>query len=299
MVADQSTLADYGLERLCDGPDQGWFRSVEPARGVELFEAWFAGHAYDKHRHDTYAVGVTETGVQAFDYRGASVRATAGNVVAIYPDEVHDGHAGTEQGFGYRMIYLEPAKISEAVGSITGERNALPFIRDTVSTNAKLAAAIRDGFRHHHEPLAVDSLVLQLAEGLVAGGSGVARINPGRRLDLVALDRARQFLDAETARVVRSSELETITGLRRYDLARQFRSLYGTSPYRYSLMRRLDSARRRIGANRPLAELALDSGFADQAHFTRMFKAAYGMSPARYRLLKVGNFTTRATEQRK
>ena len=24
MVADQSTLADYGLERLCDGPDQGF-----------------------------------------------------------------------------------------------------------------------------------------------------------------------------------------------------------------------------------------------------------------------------------
>jgi AraC-like DNA-binding protein len=100
------------------------------------------------------------------------------------------------------------------------------------------------------------------------------------------LERARQFLDAEKLRVVRSAELEAVTGLTRYDLARQFRLMYGTSPYRYLLMRRLDDARRLIARHRPLAEVALEAGFADQAHFTRMFKAAFGLTPARYRALR-------------
>ena len=88
-------------------------------------------------------------------------------------------------------------------------------------------------------------------------------------------------------RVVRSEELEAETGLTRYDLARQFRLWCGTSPYRYLLMRRLDDARRLIEQSRPLSDVALDAGFADQAHFTRTFKAAFGLTPARYRTLRV------------
>jgi AraC-like DNA-binding protein len=60
----------------------------------------------------------------------------------------------------------------------------------------------------------------------------------------------------------------------------------GTSPYRYLLMRRLDFARQQIARRRPLGEVALDAGFADQAHFSRMFKAAFGLTPARYRALR-------------
>jgi AraC-like DNA-binding protein len=81
---------------------------------------------------------------------------------------------------------------------------------------------------------------------------------------------------------VRSAELEAVTGLSRYELARQFRALYGTSPNRYALMRRLDFARNQLRGEKRLVETALTAGFADQAHFTRMFRSAYGMTPGRY-----------------
>src|SRR5207245_6627080 len=108
-----------------------------------------------------------------------------------------------------------------------------------------------------------------------------------RRVDAAVIERARQFLDAERTRVVHSTELEAITGLTRYDLARQFRLMFGTSPHRYLLMRRLDLARRLMHGARPLADVAGEAGFADQAHFTRVFKTAFGLTPARYRALRV------------
>jgi len=101
------------------------------------------------------------------------------------------------------------------------------------------------------------------------------------RLDHLAVDRAKQLLDNATQRLVHSSELERASGLSRFELSRQFKSMVGTSPYRYSVMRRLEWARRRIGTQ-PMAQVALEAAFADQAHFTRAFKAAFGMPPGRY-----------------
>ena len=281
------TLRDAGgagLERSCRAPRSDWLRARTLGDGVELLEAWFAGHGYDRHRHDTYAIGLTDTGVQAFEYRGALETSHPGQVVVLHPDEPHDGRAGTPEGFGYRIVYVAPARIHEAAHVIRGRPCPLPFVREPVATNGALASAIEGAFQVGLEPLAVDALVLGLSEALLEADPS-ARGTSARRLDVRALARARRFLDAETARVVQSSELEEVTGLTRYDLARQFRAAFGTSPYRYSVQRRLEFARTQLEQHRPLADVALTSGFADQAHFSRMFKRAVGVSPARYRSL--------------
>ncbi len=286
MQPKDTRSAGEGLERSCRDPGTGWLLNSRPAAGVELLSAWFAGEAYRRHRHDTYAIGVTDSGVQVFDYRGSARASTPGQVVVLYPDEAHDGRAGTDEGFGYRIVYVDPPLLAEALRSVRGRPYPLPFWREPVAASARLSRALDAAFRAPLDPLGVDSLVVALAEGLLAGErSGAARPIPPR-VDVRAVERARQFLDAEKTRVVRSWELESVTGLTRYELARQFRTLLGTSPYRYLLMRRLELARELIHRSRPLVEIAGEAGFADQAHFTRAFRAAFGLTPARYRALR-------------
>lgn len=273
------------LERSCRTVRSDWVRSRDLGDGVQALQAWFGGRGFETHRHDVYALGVTDVGVQAFDYRGATEVSTPGQVVILHPDETHDGRAGTAEGFGYRSVYVAPARVTEAARAVRGRPCALPFVPEPVSGNARLAAAIGAAFGDDPEPLAVDDLVVRLTEALLdadpSSGGG-----PPPRIDGAAVTRARAFLTEQTTRVVRSAELERLTGLTRYELARQFRALYGTSPYRYSLMRRLDHARARLaGEAAPVADVALEAGFADQAHLTRVFKAAFGLTPARYRVL--------------
>jgi AraC-like DNA-binding protein len=284
MMKKHSKASGIGLERLC-APD--WMQSTDTEYGVEFLEAWFQGNAYQKHRHDTYAICLTTTGVQAFDYRGTSQISTPGQVVVLHPDEVHDGHAGTEEGFGYRQLYVEPALIFEAVQTMCPHPCSLPFVRTPVAMNRTLSAAVISAFQGTREPLAIDSLIVQLAEGLMEADPNCKHVPLPRHLDVAALKRARQYLDTQKTRVVHSWELEAVTGLTRYDLARQFRVMCGTSPYRYLLMRRLDFARQQLAQDRSLVEVAIEAGFADQAHFSRMFKATFGITPARYRALSV------------
>jgi AraC-like DNA-binding protein len=291
--------AGEGLERSCRASTAGWLVSSRAAGGVELFSAWFAGEAYQTHRHDTYAIGVTDGGVQVFDYRGAVHASTPGEVVVLYPDEAHNGRAGTDEGFGYRIVYIEPSRLGAAIEALCGRRAPLPFVSDAVSVNATLRRAVDAAFRAPLEALAVDDLVTELTRGLLAAERGGGRSIPVRRVDVRAIERARQFLDTQKTRVVHSRELEAVTGLTRYDLARQFRLRFGTSPYRYLLMRRLELAREAIHHDRPLAEIACDAGFADQPHFTRTFRSAFGLTPARYRALAETSLVIRATARRR
>jgi hypothetical protein len=214
MRVKETRSAGEGLERSCQGTVAGWLASSKPVEGVELLSAWFAGEAYQKHRHDTYAVGVTDSGVQVFDYRGSTHASTPGQVVVLYPDEVHDGRAGSGEGFGYRIVYVEPSILIEAVWDLRGKPYPLPFVGKPVSTNTILSRAIEEAFRGPLESLAVDSLILNLAEGLMAGERGAVRPAVSRRVDVPAVDRARQFLDAERTRVVHSTELTPSRGSR-------------------------------------------------------------------------------------
>ena len=89
-MGEETRSAGEGLERSCQNPGAGWLVSARPAAGVELFSAWLAGEAYQRHRHDSYAVGLTDSGVQIFDYRGSARTSVPGQVVTLYPDEVHN-----------------------------------------------------------------------------------------------------------------------------------------------------------------------------------------------------------------
>lgn len=63
-----------------------------------------------------------------------------------------------------------------------------------------------------------------------------------------------------------------------------FRLRFGVTPHQFKLSRRLDRARMAlIHSGRPIAEIAVDAGFYDQAHFSNRFKRIYGHSPAAYR----------------
>jgi AraC-like DNA-binding protein len=283
-----------GLEHSC-APDE-WVDAAAPVDGVELFRARLRGSPFSRHRHDVYAIGVTEEGVQAFGYRGTVEHSLPGQVYVLHPDELHDGRAEGPGLFGYRQIYVTPDRIAAALPAITGRSAPLPFAPPVIDDPA-LARVVRAAFTHAAEPLALDALVLRLAEGLLrfsADGPGAALSG---RVDLAAVERGRDLLRSRLT-IVQSSEVEAVTGLDRYQFARQFHAVFGTSPYRYSVMRRLDVARVWIRNGRPLADTATEAGFADQAHFTRTFKAAFGMTPGRYAKLCTARSGTGAASVR-
>ena len=114
-----------------------WRSADEP---LEAMHAHFREHVYHRHSHDTYSFGVTESGAQSFTCRGAAHTSAAGMVMAFNPDDPHDGHATTGQGFSYRMIHIGPGLVTDVLADIGGRPAGRPLFATPVVADPALAA---------------------------------------------------------------------------------------------------------------------------------------------------------------
>ncbi|MEO0589642.1 MAG: AraC family transcriptional regulator [Pseudomonadota bacterium] len=239
----------------------------------ECTEAFFRGTAYSPHRHDTYTFAVTTYGVQTFNYRGELRHSTPGKVVVLHPDELHDGQAGTDEGFGYRSVCVAPSDVQDALGG-----QPLPFIKTGISKSVELADIVNT--------LLADIDQDERADALSQLGSVLSQISgeplPKKSMDTYAVQRAKAFIDDRILTGFNLTELEREVNQDRWKLSRDFRALLGTSPYRYLTMRRLDLARHLLLEGGSIADVAHACAFSDQSHFNRHFKKSYGLSPRRW-----------------
>ena len=267
--------AGHGLERLCK---PSTFDEAVPGNalaGLERMHMAMGGHeAFSPHRHDTLAVGITLRGVQTFIYRGERRASLPGDVHVLAPDELHDGAPGTEDGFEYRIVYFDPALLDEFLGPSVRSYNPDPVCRQpTLDADQRWLL--------WGTPVDADTVEQTDA---IAALARLLRLRPTRTprsLPVDQLRRVRDLLHAGSEEMrLGMDDLEHLTGLDRWSIARGFRQLYGTSPSRYRIMRRLDGAKQQILSGASLAQAAHMAGFADQSHFNRQFKAAFGMTPS-------------------
>ena len=256
---------------------------------VETMHAHFRGHVYHRHSHETYSFGLTETGAQAFTCRGAARVSAAGMVMAFNPDDPHDGHTATPDGFTYRMIHVRPALLTDALADMTGCAAGPPLFAEPVITDPALSAALR----RLHVSLTGPASALERAERLTTAVGIAARHaatlrRPGPALrtgsdQAAAADRVRAYLHDSYAAQATLADVASVAGCSRFAAYRAFRVRYGLSPSEYQRQLRLRAARQALASGAAVAHVAAAAGFADQAHLTRWFRRCYGITPGAYR----------------
>lgn len=263
---------------------QDWIFRAKPSENtsknkIERIEAFFSDHAYEPHRHDTYAIGRTLSGVQSFHYKGEKQHSRPGMTMVLHPDEKHDGESGSEHGFRYRMVYIEPAMIQKIL-----KGKPLPFIPKALSEDPRLFHATNtfmQHMQHRIDRLEEEDALYDLAMAL----SDVASQHTQKTstFDYPAAERARELILSHLHQNLSLDDLEKNTGRDRWCLSRDFRLLFGTSPHRYMIMRRLDLVKGRLMQGDSIVDASSTAGFFDQSHMTRHFLQTYGLSPAQWR----------------
>jgi AraC family transcriptional regulator len=92
------------------------------------------------------------------------------------------------------------------------------------------------------------------------------------------------YIDANLNASLSCEVLARLANLSVSHFARAFKRSFGYSPHVFLLRRRMVRAQGlMLNSNAPLAQIAIECGFADQAHLSRLFLQFTGESPASWR----------------
>lgn len=147
--------------------------------------------------------------------------------------------------------------------------------------------------RMYREFLRPDTLTALMLEGLTMELlAHLARGHSESKDDRIPrwLARTADYLDAHCTENLSLESIAVVADVHPDHLTRAFRQHFKTTIGDYLRQKRIEYACRLLtGFGTSLAQVARESGFADQSHFHKNFKALMGMTPAKFRDLVGSN----------
>lgn len=253
---------------------KAWKPAVPGIR--EVLHARFTDHAYPPHTHDTWTLFIVDDGAIRYDLDGHPRGADVVMVGLLPPHVVHDGRPGAPNGYRKRVLYLESGLLPDRLIGPAVDRPEVrvPGLRREISR-------LHDRLGSHDDAFEAETRLEFVAER-IREALGEPAIEPGKDRAYRLAERLRADLDAHLFEPITLAAAAERVGSETTLVARAFADAFGIPPHRYLIGRRLDAARDRILRGQPLADVAAEVGFVDQAHLTRRFRQFLGTTPGRY-----------------
>ncbi len=191
-------------------------------------------------------------------------------------------HGDRIESRGARCFYVEvsPVWLEHIRRYTTGLKGPTVFSDVLMRT---LASQIYGEWRQPDDvtPLAIEGLAFSMAAQLCRS----ARPNTSGKCP-PWVKHVREMIECRFNETLSLQELADEVSLHPVHVARQFRRYVGTSVGEFVRLKRVDFARHELAVtDKPLVDIALESGFAQQAHFTTVFRRVTGTTPGQYRKL--------------
>jgi len=237
-----------------------------------------------RHWHEEYQLVVHTGGYGALQYRGASWANPPGSLNLVEPGEVHSNTAGAPRGCDFLKLDFDPSLFA-AMAREVSRADALPaFAQPTIFEPVTVRQYIRlhrtlangaDRIEQQSEFLAFLATLLQRHTR-----QRVALRQAGR--EVRAVRQVRDFLTDNYREKINLAQLSELTGLSPFHLTRVFAREIGMPPHAFLNQVRVSRAKAMLRNGVPISRVAMETGFADQSHFTRTFRRLVRVPPGVY-----------------
>jgi len=248
-------------------------RSVEDGRRV----------CYARHSHETFSIGLIDSGASTYINGDHQCRVEAGTLVLMNPGDVHACNPIQNQPWAYRMLYVDAGWLSQLQDDLGMEGGGFRCFAPIMTRDPLL----QSGFPRFHAVLVDDNADLLQKETAAVSFFSLLHerlwLEVGVPVSDLKLQRAAEFIADNYQRSLKLGEISLVAGVSPSSLIRAFKKQFGMTPHAYLTNRRVQFARTELRRGRPIADVALAAGFADQAHLQRAFKQLLAATPGHYR----------------
>jgi AraC family transcriptional regulator, chemosensory pili system protein ChpD len=227
-----------------------------------------------KHTHDEFVVSANLNGHERVWIDGKTFEADTHTLTTYNPGEIQSSHLLGTDVWRCASLYIRPAAFEEYFHS------SFEFAKPSVARpdlTRKLISIASDPAGPEIEERCV-SLLHSLSEAM----SGTTRLD-GRSGSSSRTRRLQDRMLNDLGVVPDLGHLAASEGISPAHLVRSFHQQTGLPPLAWQMQQRIGYARKLLRAGQPIIEVALEAGFADQAHFTKAFVRFMGMTPGQFR----------------
>jgi AraC family transcriptional regulator len=262
-----------------DGQFTGATRHFRLVAGITLAETTYTGGlTIAAHAHPTTLVVLMLDGSMT-EFRGRAGLLCPVGTLLVHPREEPHSHVWNESGGRQFIMQLGTDWMQRMKTLGVTEPNSPVDLRQT-RANA-IAGELYAEFRQADDAsrLGIEGYALAMLGELTR-----ARMRVERSARPPWLRRAADLLHASAGASVEMADIAAEVNVSPVHLARSFKEHFGSTMSEYLRRLRVERAREQLlSSSKPLSQIAVEAGFADQAHFTRTFKQLVGATPGAYR----------------
>jgi AraC-like DNA-binding protein len=263
------------------------YMRIPELKGFEVCRVRGSNHNFPNHFHDdVYAIGLMEQGFSYClgpDREEALVR--AGEIALINPGQVHSGVPAGNSCLTYTMLYISAEQMRAITCDLAGNDHSFPEFKNivicdpSVFCHLNLLVASLEG---HSDPLENQTLLTESFCRLLSRHCGVRGAKTPGHNESRVVRQAKELLSADIESAVSLDKAAETAGLSRYHFLRVFKKATGIPPHAYRTIKRIEVAKSLIKQGIPISQVALETGFSDQSHFTNTFRNYIGSTPRQY-----------------
>jgi len=240
---------------------------------------------YARHSHEIFSIGAITSGCCNYLHEKTCHSISAGTVVLMNPGDVHACNPLDDQPWSYVMLYVDAQWLA---GIEQGFAEEASEVFQPVAATHTQSAALFNGLTGlyaqlvdpHRDVLAKhEAAVLFFSSMQQELGRSVALRKPAN----VRVERAAEYIDEHFLRTIRLQDICAAASLSEAYLIRAFEQRYHMTPHAYLINRRIQHAQTQLREGALIADIAQQTGFADQAHFQRVFKKHLAATPGQYK----------------
>lgn len=250
---------------------------------VEAYHFQGVMQKFPNHFHEYYVIGFIEKGQRFLSCKNNEYTIEPGDLLLFNPRDNHACEQIDGKTLDYRCINIKPEIMSNVIFEITG-KEYLPYFTYQVVFHSELVAALRELHQmimEEEKDFRKEEIFFFLLEQLIEEYTE-KEVPAGNTEQSTEVRAICEFLENHYMENITLDDLCKLTGLSKYYLLRSFTKQKGISPYSYLETIRVDKAKKMMEQGVLPIDVALQTGFTDQSHFSNFFKKFIGLTPKQY-----------------
>lgn len=238
---------------------------------------------FPNYFHEYYVVGFIESGQRYLSCKNKKYTIETGDLILFNPGDNHTCKQIDGSTLDYRCINIQQEVMSKAVFEITG-KDYLPYFKENVLFHNDLVSTLRElhlMVMMEEKEFKKEELFLSIIEQLITEYADVFSTATPQKVN-TEVKVVCDYLENNYMRNIKLDELSALIGINKYHLIRSFTKQKGISPYSYLETIRIGKAKKLLEQGIAPIDVALQTGFTDQSHFTNFFKKLIGLTPKQY-----------------